>query len=346
MEAKLVDGARNCVVQCAKVHEKETVLLINQAGVADSAVSDALAQAAQEAGARVRAIWRGARGETAGAGEPLGPADVTIVTGRSTGDEAPEPTTGSSQAMVRSTNWAVTEELMASEWARFPYAVQEAILAKIDEVLSAGKSWRITTPSGTDLRGEFSQTESVIGGAFFRREGRRRGGAFPGANHYPFASMAATGVLMVEHARGFTGHQSAEAIGKPIRVEFRNNRISSIDGEDPAVEVLRQQIRERTEADLYVLDSWHAGANPKTVVPYVRTDEPRLWWNYAHHSPAALHFHLGTEAARFTLCCFAQTISVDGRTVYEDGELAVLNEIEHLAKRYPDALFVNNPLPI
>ncbi len=129
-------------------------------------------------------------------------------------------------------------------------------------------------------------------------------------------------------------------------MDVKDNQLVSVEEEEEGGEILRQQIRERKEGCYHFIDSWHAGTNPKTVVPWDRNKEPRAWWNYAHWSPLALHFHLGRSVNPITLCCFNETVWVDDRKIYEDGKLAILDDVGGIAKRYSEDLFANKPLPV
>ena len=203
------------------------------------------------------------------------------------------------------------------------------------------------TPQGTDLQGEFAGKESVISGAYFERDddNTRLSRSFPGGVHTPFNSTKISGVIVGEHLSGLAAPGNAVAIEQPFRVEIEDNRIVSIGGEDQGARVLKREIEERAEGAYHWVDSWHAGTNPKTIVPWERKKEPRVWWNYAHWSPLALHFHLGRTINPITLCCFQPTVSVDGRKVYEEGKLSMLEDIDGVS-RYPEKLFDSSPLPM
>lgn len=250
--------------------------------------------------------------------------------------------------MIRSGNAARTGALMGSEWARFPFGIEQAIIDRLDEIMAHAQSWRIATPGGTDIRGEFAGTGSVIAGAYFEKDDAdtRFSRSFPGGVHTPFNSVKVEGVIMVEHLSGLAVKGNALAVERPFRVEIKDNRIASIQGEDPGAETLRREIEERKAGVYDFMDSWHAGTNPKTTVPYERKKEPRLWWNYAHWSPLSLHFHLGRTVNPITLCCFNETVWVDGRKIYDEGKLSILNDVESVAKKHSEDLFESVPLPI
>ncbi len=352
MKPEILEGARNCVVNCARVRKDNEVLVLNQAGSVDAQVSDALAQVAAENGAQVHVLW----GESIPKSSDELPktligalvsTDVAIVTYPSLRREILHPHLKDKE-VIRSGNAARTVELMASEWARFPFSLEQAIIDKLDVIMARGRLWRITTPQGTDVKGEFAGKNSVIAGAYFERdEGDTRfSRAFPGGVHTPFNSVNIEGVIVIEHLSGLSVRENAVAVGSPFRIELKDNRIISIDGEDKGAEILKRQIQERKEGIYHLMDSWHAGTNPKGIAPYDRKQEPRLWWNYAHWNPSVLHFHLGQSVNPISLACFKQTVQVDGRKVYEDGRLTIADDVEEVAKRYSAELLENSPLPI
>ena len=54
--ANLLDGARNCVIDCAQIAKGNFVAIVNETGT-DAEVVDTIAELAREAGARVDVIW-------------------------------------------------------------------------------------------------------------------------------------------------------------------------------------------------------------------------------------------------------------------------------------------------
>ena len=205
-------------------------------------------------------------------------SDVAIIACLSLRREALHPYI-KDKAVTRSGNAARTAELMCSEWARFSYALEQAIINKLDEIMDKARTWRITTPQGTDLRGEFAGKESVISGAYFERDddNTRLSRSFPGGVHTPFNSTKISGVIVGEHLSGLAAPGNAVAIEQPFRVEIKDNQIVSMGGEDQGARILKREIEERVEGAYQWVDSWHAGTNPKTIVPWERKKEPRVW---------------------------------------------------------------------
>jgi hypothetical protein len=67
-------------------------------------------------------------------------------------------------------------------------------------------------------------------------------------------------------------------------------------------------------------------------------------------SPTVLHFHLARTHAPVNVATFNQTVYVDGRKIYEDGKLTILEEaeIEKLAKTFgtPATLLEQNRIDL
>jgi hypothetical protein len=215
----------------------------------------------------------------------------------------------------------VSVNLLQSEWARFPYTLQLAIIKTIDDILTQGKEWHITSPNGTDVKGRVGTSTSSVAQAYFARgeDGSRASRNFPGGVHTPLMSADTRGVITVDHANVRGGFRPAE----PVRIELEDGKVTGIQGGDDASTI----IKELEKTDGY-LDSWHAGTNPKTITPVKKGENPTSWWTYVHCSPMVLHFHLGRTHAPVNVATFNQTVSIDGRKIYDQGKLAILNELE------------------
>jgi hypothetical protein len=212
-------------------------------------------------------------------------------------------------------------KLLQSEWARFPYSLQLAIIKTIDDMLARGKEWRITSPRGTDVKGKIGESSSTVAQAYFVRgeDDSRASRNFPGGVHTPLMSSETEGVIIVDHANVRGGFRPTE----PLRIELKDGRVTAIRGGDDAGTI----IKELEKTDGY-LDSWHAGTNPKTISPVKKDEDPSAWWTYAHCSPTILHFHLGRTHAPVNVATFNQTVYIDGRKIYDEGKLSILDETE------------------
>ena len=316
-------GIENCVTRCARVEPSQSVYIVTEEGAADTAVVEALTESVRSRGADVHVV----SGPVIPKDRPqeippavldaYGRADVLFAHYPSLKREALHPHFPG-ESRVRVPNRARTVSLMSSEWAGFPYSVQRALATTLDTLSAPGRSWRVTSPNGTDVRGTFGSRESTVAQAYFvEDEGGRARRNFPGGVHSPVVAVATEGVIVADHIAGFGGMPDR------VRLELKDGRVVSIEGGDP-----EGPMHEALGGTDGFIDSWHAGVNPKTIVPLARADNPVQWYSYSHCSPMIVHFHVGRSHAPVDVACFDQTIEIDGRTVYEEGKLTIWDEPE------------------
>ena len=317
----LLEGARNCVIDCANVHKGSRIAIVNETGT-DAEVVSIMAEVAREAGAEVDIVWADPHPKDKGA--KIDPrvyaafrdADVLVnhyhsLTRAALQDDFPAET------RIRVPNRATSSALLGSWWARFPYGLQKALAQSLEDVMAPGKRWRITSPAGTDLRGEFFDGDSQVVQAYFQtdEDNNRARRNFPGGVHVPRISTGIHGTLMAEYVDG------GPAEMPPIRLTIKESKVVDVEGGD-ADGRARSRI---LESDGHV-DSWHCGVNPKTVVPVKREANPRRWYSYAHCSPKMVHFHLGRTHATINVACLDQSIEIEHRPIYEHGVLVAVSD--------------------
>ena len=347
MDKTIQDGAKNCVVDCARVKKRDRVFIVNQKGAVDGAVSDAIQETVEKENAQASVIWENAIAK--GSSEvpqnllqAYKEGDVVISHFPSLKREILHPHV-QGDTRSRATNRATSVAVLQSEWARFPYGLQLAIIETLDSILANAKEWRITSPRGTDVKGKIGGVESTVAQAYFARgeDDSRASRNFPGGVHTPLMSSETEGVIVVDHANVRGGFRPIE----PLKIELNDGRVTAIHGGEDAGTI----IKELEKTDGY-LDSWHAGTNPKTILPVKKDEDPSAWWAFAHCSPMVLHFHLGRTHAPVNVATFNQTIYVDGRKIYDEGKLAILDEakLEQAAKNFgaPIALFEHNHIDL
>ncbi|HUK40533.1 MAG TPA: hypothetical protein VLX11_05810 [Candidatus Acidoferrales bacterium] len=321
MNQGFVAGIKNCVEDCGAVERGQSVYVVSEEGAADRQVADAIADVARERGAKVNVVW----GPKIPKNRPENiPADVLQAYSKadllfshypSLKREALHPHFPG-EKRTRVPNRARTVDLMSTRWAAFPYSVQRALAVTIDTLSALGKSWRITSPSGTDVRGQFGTPDSAVAQAYFvEEEGGRARRNFPGGVHSPAMAVATEGVIVADHIAGFGSMSTTN----PIKIELKDSRIVSISGDDRTM----QEKLSKTDG---FIDSWHAGVNPMTVVPYARAENPVEWYSYSHCSPTIVHFHVGRSTAPIDAACFHQSIVIDGRQIYDRGKLTLWDD--------------------
>ncbi len=336
-------GIENCVATCASVQRGQSVYIVTEEGVADAAVVEALTESARERGADVRVVSGPViprdRPEAIPSAvlDAYDRADVLFAHYPSLKREVLHPHFPG-ESRVRVPNRARTVSLMSSEWAGFPYSVQRALATTLDTLSAPGKSWRITSPNGTDVKGSFGSRESTVAQAYFvEDEGGRARRNFPGGVHSPVVAVATEGVIVADHIAGFGG------MPESVRLELKDGRVVSLQGGDP----LMHQSLGGTDG---FIDSWHAGVNPKTIVPIARAKNPGQWYSYSHCSPAIVHFHVGRSHDPVDVACFDQTIEIDGRAVYDGGGLTIWDEpeVDNAVKTsgMAGSMMVNTPMTL
>ncbi|MDE0034916.1 MAG: hypothetical protein OXU75_17560 [Deltaproteobacteria bacterium] len=336
-------GIENCVARCARVERSQSVHIVTEEGAADTAVVEALTESVRGLGGDVHVV----NGPVIPKDRPqeIPPsvldayrrADVLFAHYPSLKREALHPHFPG-ESRVRVPNRARTVSLMSSEWAGFPYSVQRALATTLDTLSAPGKAWRVTSPNGTDVRGTFGSRESTVAQAYFvEDEGGRARRNFPGGVHSPVVAVATEGMIVADHIAGFGGMPDR------LRLELKGGRVVSIEGGDP-----EGPMHEALGGTDGFIDSWHAGVNPKTIVPVARADNPVQWYSYSHCSPMIVHFHVGRSHAPVDVACFDQTIEIDGRTVYEEGGLTIWDEPDVdsavNASGMADSMMVNTPM--
>ena len=338
-------GIENCVATCARVERGQSVYIVTEEEAADTAVVEALTESARDRGADVHVVSGPVipkdRPEAIPSAvlDAYDRADVLFAHYPSLKREALHPRFPG-EARIRVPNRARTVSLMSSEWAGFPYSVQRALATTLDALSAPGKSWRITSPSGTDVRGRFGARESTVAQAYFvEDEGGRARRNFPGGVHSPVVAVATEGVIVADHIAGFG------SMPETMRLELVDGRVVSLEGGDP--EGLMHESLKSTDG---FIDSWHAGVNPKTLVPLARADDPGAWYGYSHCSPMIVHFHVGRSHAPVDVACFQQTIEIDGRVVYDEGKLTIWDnpEVDRAADGagMADSMMVNTPMAL
>lgn len=347
MSNMLQEGAKNCAVDCARVRSGNQVYIVNETGAVEEEVSGVIQQIVKEQDAQPIVIWeapiaKGSEDIPQSVLKAYTEGDVVISHFPTLKREALySHVQGDTRS--RATNRAMSVALLQSDWARFPYALQLTIIKTIDELLTHGEEWHITSPNGTDVKGKVGTSTSTVAQAYFARgeDDSRASRNFPGGVHTPLMSTETEGVIVIDHANVKGGFRPSS----PVRIKLKEGRVKKIEGGADAVAI----VNELKKTDGY-LDSWHAGTNPKTIVPIKKNENPSSWWTYVHCSPKVLHFHLGRTHAPVNVAIFGQTLSIDGKKIYDRGELGIVNEpeIQKVAKNLdvPVTLFRQNPIDL
>lgn len=326
-------GAVNLVVHCAEVQNGERVVMISERGRVHGDLPVYVAEAVEDAGGEGELLWVEALPEGLAFTDEqmtvLSSADKVIASVRDTSCLR-DSLKGADVALLVWNLFTTVDELnpesLASEHARYPWKIAKAIHDRLEELFIPGRKWRITAPSGTDLSGvfgDFSARASYREDLWDEWSGRSR--TFHGSVYRPVASLEANGVIVGQ----FTGGSRRVPVETPPIFVIEKNELVTIEGEAKAQVLIEQYKRNldvlvgRFGKNATLVDSWHGGTHPRA--------EPaqNLLGNACTQY---MHFHLGRTTGipgdYITAEISDHTIEIDGRPIYKNGELLVLDEPE------------------
>lgn len=318
------EGARNLVEEAAGVERGDHVLILNEYGRVDRELEELIGEAVTKSGGRYHAVWS----------EPISPDDMSepkiLVSAMRSADRViySTPAGAAGQRMVsplvafldkdegpfRITNNFCTVELLASDYARFSARTVRALYDHYEKLFFSGKTWRITTPAGTDISadiGTVSSRQAVL-------EGQKSpySEVFPPRVHCPVGSVNANGIIAVEHCA-----LPPVKIQHPVMVAIKDDRVVSVEGGPEADDYARalEENAKRWGDQANFLDSWHGGLNPYG---------PNITGFLGHGCAARMHLHLGRSDTYTSAGILHHTIEVDGKVVLEDGNVVLLDDPE------------------
>jgi len=324
------EGVRNLLDHCAGVAKGEKVAVVNERGKITEALVSLITEGIRERGALDEVLWIGADEAPAPQGAPvkatfsaqdaeaIAAADKVISSLR---DDVFVELSARHQLPPVVTHLFLTVEDMASEHARYHWGMVRAIYDFLEtDIFRMGASWRITTPSGTDVRGRI---DDLSARARYRDEQTAPFlRSFHSGAYRPSAVADTEGVVVCE----YTGGASRLPCYDPPVIEVAKNRIADIRGgrhlrrwTDEYRSSFDDKARRFGDAAT-VVDSWHGGANPRaeTIPGIVGNGGTRM-----------MHFHLGRTTGKSGDYLAAEisyhTLEVDGEKIYENGNLCILD---------------------
>ncbi|MBM2810067.1 MAG: hypothetical protein HW416_826, partial [Chloroflexi bacterium] len=304
-----------------EAREGDSVLLLNEIGAMDPALVTLMEEAARQAGAEVHSLW----GESIPAAQTsfskvliaaMRAADKVVMS-YAINREHLHPYLKDLQT-VRVNNRCRTPELFATEHTRLHWGMVRAIYAHIEETFASGTTWRVSSPAGTDVSGRVGKA-SEVADAYFAGEAaaQRYYRVFPGETYSPAGSLDAVGKIVSDHPGN-----NASMTDDLTTLVVEGNQVVAIQGGAVADQIKRtlDGHREKYGAGAYVVDSFHGGMHPKAI------NDPKGIG--AISTTERLHFHNRTLAGHYGAGVSFQTVEVDGRAVYENGKLAILDDPE------------------
>jgi hypothetical protein len=334
----VLDGARN-LVRYVEIQPGQQVLIHTEPGFDDPVVVGAVREAVEEAGAHVSLLqtphWDKQH-------EPAPPVFVHAVQGCDVligqGEYLHTKNRYLQEAifergLIYINNEAKTPEALGSAYGRFPAELLFAIGTAVMRRVGAGRSVRVTTAAGTDIRMQV-RPETVGGYCYpFRRDtpGHKKG--FPGGVACFHPEDPVEGVIAVETFGKRRG--GPPLLDPPLRLVYRDHRVVSMEGD--AADWLREHWRSRGDDNSSWLAECMWGIHPQAGGPGGR----------GAANPHLLHFGLGNSIpyggptfSRTWVVGFVQdaTLTVDGEPLLVDGHLTVLDDpaIREVASRHGD----------
>jgi hypothetical protein len=333
-------GARNLLLGGCEMKAGDEVLILNENGITEPAVSDIIENEARKLGGRVHVMWT----DTVKGPEDLPPSvvkafespDVTVFNHMIAGVLRLVPFNGRGMKML---NFLQTWDDLGSPFGQVPYRVWLEVLKSLGQRLGMAKSWRITCPLGSDFGGPIPQPGQSPRGAKAETKGTGDGftlRTFPLGVCQVFDSMQASGRLAVRWLTPSGVHvfePNGIALPSPVLIDIDHGRITGFDGDAKAVSELRAYM-EKCAAEMgkdpYVVNSWHAGINPRCAVTAGPQQGLDQWMYMAHANPRIAHFHtIGAQPpGEMSIPVVDPTIEFDGEKLWDHGRFVFLDRAE------------------
>jgi hypothetical protein len=358
---ELLQGARNCAIEYGGIKKGDQVVILVELGTnTEPIVVQALAAVCQEVGAEVQTVftkrllnswWEELSPSVRAA---VGAADVVLQMSDTIGKTHLLDLMLNKQTR-RIRNYATDQGLLSSEWARWPVELQDLVELKVNGRLQESKTYRITTPAGTDIMGNISRTIRP-----WRKDQKRSKGmnvSFPPSVFRAMESLEASGIIAAEAtypwgARRFGLPETY--FDKPVCLTIEKNKVIQVQGGweaeryRSAIDDCAELIGERA----FEVDSWHSGMSPKAFTPFAPKVNPDRWDHIMHNHENWFHFHIGGISVKDTsgdlqhhqkiehinAVCRNATVYLDGEIMAKSGRLWIWDdpEVIEIAKKYGD----------
>ena len=336
-------GARNLLEGGCVMKAGDEVLILNENGITEPAVSDIIADEARRLGGRVHVMWT----DTVKGPEDMPPAlvrafeapDVTVFNHMVAAVLRLVPFNGRGMKML---NFLQTWDQLGSPYAQVPYAVWLEVLKNLGPRLGMARSWRITCPLGTDLSGPIPQPgQSPRQDKPARTDTQATGDGFT-LRTFPlgvcqvFDGMPASGRLAVRWLAPSGIHvfePNGTALPSPVLIDIDHGRITGFDGDAAAVSQLRAYLEKcggEMGKEPYIVNSWHAGINPRCAVTAGPEQGLDQWMYMVHANPRIVHFHtIGTvQPGEMSIPVVDPTITFGGEALWDRGRFVFLDRAD------------------
>jgi 2,5-dihydroxypyridine 5,6-dioxygenase len=359
---ELLRGVRNCLINYGGIKKGDQVVILCELGTyIDPVVVQAQATICQEVGAEAQILWTKRLPNSwweelsPTVRAAIGSADVVLQNMDTIGK------THMLDLMVdkkvrRIRNFASDVALMCSDWANFPVEVEDLVELKVNTRLQNAKTYRITSPAGTDISGDLEHT--VRPWLNYKKRSHGPNVSFPPSVFKPKEPLNSRGVIACEA----TYPWGARRYGLPetdfnnaVMLTVEGNRIVHVEGgwEAERYKAALEDTARSIGDEAYEIDSWHSGMSPLAFTSFYPKVDADRWDHLMHNHENWFHFHIGVNIAKdfrktqtvehINAVCWNATAFVDGELFAKDGHLWVWDdpEVREVAKKYgdPNALF-------
>lgn len=323
--AKLKEGARNLLENCANLREGEPVLIIYEnpdEGWYDSGVVDVVTEIAQEMGTEPTLMEVGA---------PSNEEDPFITTAISQhactifltrlGDQNrfSVAVPGRRSVMV----YARTSDMLASAYGTTSHKALEEFKEAVHDVMLGASEIVITCPLGTHLNGNLSLT---------KRESSQDVSVkrFPLGVPQPIEASTFSGQVAVSRFLTTTGskvyHPDNAVLDGTAIAHMENGRIKEYTGHPETIHTIKRHydyVSTLFDIDPDFVHSWHAGIHPACSYFGRAAEHPDRWSNNVFTHPRFLHFHTCGAYPPGEICWMVkdQTITFDGMALWQQGKM-------------------------
>ncbi len=348
---ELLEGARNCVRGLANVQPGDNVLiLVDNNGYAEPLVVEALAIASREAGADV--VSAVAREFEPRVEEP----PAIIRDAFFAADVVFHVSSHEATLHCRAGRMAIMEygtklipvltnraDMMCSEWAKFPMDVYWAIVRTVYDMVSRGKTIRVTSPGGTDISSGI-HAGHVMG--FADEVSGRPGPVGKGDGLFTMFPLGVFGVHPEDPANGVIVYDVLLGIKgllkEPVRLTIEDHWLTKIEGGEEARwfrKLIDEKKRQGIEgADYFAEIMW--GLNPKASM-LQGIEDIHLREGQLTRRAGTLHFGIGKGAKGFHwdgVLVRPFSAYIDGEPLIDKGRLTALDdpEVRAIAREFGD----------
>lgn len=338
---KHIVGAKNLLVNCARLTAGENLLIISESrdlGWYDEKTAEFIFNVACEMGVSVTKVDVG-RPENVrcpNLTKMIETNDCTIFFSRiGDQDRFSHPKAGTRSVMC----YIRDLDMLASAFGTTEYGAIRELKLAIDNILSEAHCIEITCPLGTNLVSNMAQTEAAAEDVGVLR--------FPLGVPAPVEAKSFSGTLVMDRYLAPTGSRIYDPpylkLDEPVFAIINMGRIIDFTGPEPAVKCVKEhysRVAGQFGIDADIVHSWHAGIHPGCDYKTPESDDPDRWSNTVFCHPEYVHFHTCGDYAPGEISCTlpGHTIKINGITLWKDGKLLphILERTKACLKKWPE----------